>query len=86
MPRLRPLVLLAALAALPGCVVTADVGPTYGYVAPRPYYYAPPPVVVYRPAPVYRPYYAPRPYYGRPYYGRPPGWHGRPWSGPYRRW
>jgi hypothetical protein len=67
MRSLRLLLVLAAAAALPGCVV-ADVGPPYGY-------YAPPPAVVYRPAPVYRPYYPP-PY--RPYHHGPPG-HWRRW-------
>jgi hypothetical protein len=82
MRALRLLLALAAVALLPGCVVTAGPGYGYGYAQP---YYAPP-AVVYRPVPVYR-HYAPRPYYGRAYDGRPyahggPRWHGR---GPYRR-
>jgi hypothetical protein len=65
---LRPLLLLAGLAALPGCVAVADVGPAYAYRPPPPVYYAPPP-----PPPVY---YAPRPYYGPRAYGYRPyrGW------------
>lgn len=68
MKTLRPLLLLAGLAFLPGCVAVADVGPAYGYRQPPVVYYAPPPPPVY---------YAPRPrFYGPRAYGHRPyrGW------------
>ncbi|MBK1662055.1 hypothetical protein [Paracraurococcus ruber] len=72
MRRLRPLPLLALLAALGGCAVY-PAGPGYYsppaasvYVAPRPYYYAP------------------RPYYGG-WGARPYGGYGYGYGG-YRRW
>ncbi|WP_203074249.1 hypothetical protein [Falsiroseomonas ponticola] len=66
MKMLRPLLLLAGLAGLPGCVV-AEVPPPYAYRPAPPVYVAPPPPPVY---------YAPRPYYGPRAYGYRPyrGW------------
>lgn len=77
MRRLRPFLILAALAFVPGCVVTdgpapvhgygQSYAPSYGYAAPR--YYPPAP----------RPYYAPRAYYApRPHYVPPRQWDHRP--------
>lgn len=61
--RLRPVLTLAAVLALPAALSGC-------YVAPAPGYYSPPPVYG-------GVYVAPRPYYyGRPYYG---GWGWRRW-------
>ncbi len=80
MRKLRSLLVLGALALLPGCVVSAGTGAVYGgYSTP---YYGPPvyaPAPRYYPRPYYRPHYGPPRGYGyygpRPYYGRPPGYY-----------